>query len=161
MPNDKVEGTFHPRFNLWYAESLLEGYDLTGNKKYLEAAKKTMLTYKKAQKKDGTIFYINYVDGKSNENSITGSAVALSGSLWIRLIKAGIGDEFKNNVEKIAQWILKNRFSTNHPDKNLRGAVVNLRTRRKNGKIWLAQRDIGTSFGIRFLADYYRYKFNE
>jgi len=161
MPNDKVEGTFHPRFNLWYAESLLEGYDLTGNKKYLEAAKKTMLTYKKAQKKDGTIFYVNYVDGKSNENSITGSAVALSGSLWIRLIKAGVGDEFKANVEKTAQWILKNRFSTNHPDKNLRGAVVNLRTRRKNGKIWLAQRDIGTSFGIRFLADYYRYKFNE
>ena len=24
MPNDKEEGTYHPRFNLWYAESLLK-----------------------------------------------------------------------------------------------------------------------------------------
>jgi hypothetical protein len=161
MPNKLETGVYHPRFNLWYAESLLEGYDLTGNKKYLEAAKKTLLTYKKAQKKDGTIFYVNYVDGKDNENSITGSAVALAGSLWIRLVKAGVGEEFKTNIEKTAKWIMLNRFAENHPDKNLRGAVINLRTRRKEGKIWMAQRDIGTSFGIRFLVDYYKYKFNE
>ncbi|MCX6170278.1 MAG: hypothetical protein NTX65_13105 [Ignavibacteriales bacterium] len=160
-PNNKDEGTFHPRFNLWYAESLLEGFDLTGNKKYLEAAKKTLVTFKKAQKKDGTIFYINYVDGRDNENSITGSAVAFAGSLWIRLVKAGVGNEFKDNIEKSAKWIIANRFSENHPDKNLRGAVIDLRTRRKNGKIWMAQRDVGTPFGIRFLVDYYKYKFNE
>jgi len=161
MPNHKDDGTFHPRFNLWYAESLLDGYDLTGDKRYLEAARKTLMTYKKIQKKDGTIFYVNYVDGKYNENSITGSAVALAGSLWIRLVKAGAGDEFKDNIERSAKWIMTNRFSSDHPDKNLRGAVINLRTRRKEGKIWMAQRDIGTSFGIRFLVDYYNYKFSE
>lgn len=160
-PNHKAEKSYHPRFNLWYAESLLEGYDLTGNKKYLEAAKKTMLMYQKAQKKDGTIYYVNYLDGTYSDNSVTGSAVALAGSLWIRLVKSGAGDEFKNNVEKSARWILKNRFASDHPDKNLAGAVVNYRKRNKAGKIWLTQRDVGTSFGIRFLADYYRYKFGE
>jgi hypothetical protein len=161
MPNNKNVGTFHPRFNLWYAESLLDGFDLTGDKRFLDAAKKTMMMYKKVQKKDGTIFFVNYVDGKYNENSLTGSAIALAGSLWIRLAKAGFGEEFKDNIERSASWILENRFSANHPDKNLRGAVLNLRTRRKNGKVWIAQRDIGTSFGIRFLVDYFNYKFSE
>ncbi len=161
MPNDKETGTYHPRFNLWYAESLLDGFDLTGNKRYLEAAKKTLLTYQKAQRKDGTIFYVNNVEGSYKEGSITGSAVAFAGILWIRLIKAGVGDEFKNNVERSAHWIINNRYSVDHPDKNLAGAVVNLRTRHKKGKIWMTQRDVGTSFGIRFLVDYYRYKFGE
>lgn len=159
MPNDKATGMFHPRFNLWYAESLLEGYDMTHDKKYLEAAKKTLVTYKKAQRGDGTIYYDNYVDGSYGKSSITGSAVAFAGLLWIRLVKYGVGDEFKGNIEKSLHWILKNRFSLNHPDKNLRGAVINTRLRHKHGKIWFTQRDVGTSFGIRFLCDYYNYKF--
>jgi uncharacterized protein YyaL (SSP411 family) len=161
MPNDKETGTYHPRFNLWYAESLLDGFDLTGDKRYLEAAKKTLLTYQKAQRKDGTIYYVNHVDGSYREGSITGSAVAFAGILWIRLIKAGAGDEFKSNVERSASWIISNRFSAEHPDKNLAGAVINLRVRHKKGKIWMTQRDVGTSFGIRFLVDYYQYKFGE
>ena len=159
MPNDKAEETFHPRFNLWYAESLLEGYDMTHNKKYLEAAKKTLLTYQKAQRGDGTIYYVNYLDGKYGKGSITGSAVAFAGLLWIRMVEYGNGNEFKDSIEKSAEWILKNRFAINHPDKNLRGAVINLRQRHKHGKIWLTQRDVGTSFGIRFLCDYYNYEF--
>lgn len=157
MPNHKEEGTYHPRFNLWYAESLLEGYDLTGDKRYLDAAKKTLITYQKAQRKEGTIFYKNYLDGSYNENSITGSAVAFAGILWIRLAKYGVGDEFKSNIKKSFDWIVKNRFSVDHPDENLRGAVINLRTRRKHGKIWMTQRDVGTSFALRFLAEYYNY----
>lgn len=159
MPNDKNEGTFHPRFNLWYAESLLEGYDLTGNKKYLNAAKKTLITYQKAQTGDGTIYYKNYIDGRRNENSITGSAVAFAGILWIRLVNYGVGETFKENIEKSAQWILKNRYSVNHPDPNLRGAVIETRTRHRKGKLWITQRDIGTSFGLRFLSKYYNYSF--
>ena len=31
MPNDKESGSVHPRFNLWYAESLIDGYELTGD----------------------------------------------------------------------------------------------------------------------------------
>ena len=161
MPNHMADSTYHPRFNLWYAESLLEGYDLTGNKKYLEAAKRTLLTYQKAQRRDGTIYYKNKVDGSYREGSITGSAVAFAGLLWIRLIKYGVGDEFKANVERSARWVINNRFSADHPDKNLAGAVINLRIRHKKGKIWMTQRDVGTSFGIRFLVSYYKYKFGE
>jgi len=161
MPNDKEESSFHPRFNLWYAESLLEAYELTRDRKYLEAAAKTARTYAKAQKKDGTIFYVNYTDGKpSDKGSICGSAVAFAGMIWIRL--AGYGyDEFIPSYERSVQWILKNRYSATHPDPNLRGAVVNTRMRMKDGHLWLTHRDIGTSFGLRLLAAYYQLKYKK
>jgi rhamnogalacturonyl hydrolase YesR len=157
MPNHKNEGSFHPRFNLWYAESLLEGYDLTGDQRYLEAAKKTAAMYARAQKSDGTIYYKNYVDGRVNRNSICGSAVAFAGMIWLRLIQYGVGAEFEDNLDRALKWILVNRFSPDHPDTNLAGATINTRTRHKKGKLWITNRDIGTSFAIRFLADYYEY----
>ncbi len=157
MPNHKAEGTFHPRFNLWYAESLLEGYDLTGDKRYLNAALRTARMYARYQKKDGTIYYENHLDGSSNESSVCGSAVAFAGIIWLRLLQYGVGDEFLQNIEKSTTFLLKNRFAIDHPDPNLAGAVLNTRTRHRKGKIWLVNRDVGTSFGIRYLCDYYNY----
>ncbi|EKU87807.1 beta-L-arabinofuranosidase domain-containing protein [Bacteroides oleiciplenus] len=161
MPNHMEVSSFHPRFNLWYAESLLEAYELTKDKKYLEAAAKTARTYAKAQQKDGTIYYVNYTDGKpSDKGSICGSAVAFAGILWIRL--AGYGyDEFIPYYERSINWVLKNRYAIDHPDPNLRGAVVNTRYRSKKGKVWLTSRDVGTSFGLRFIAAYYQLKYNK
>ena len=159
-PNDKEEGTFHPRFNLWYAESLLEAYELTKDRKYLEAAAKTARLYARAQRNDGTIYYDNYVDGRFDKGSICGSAVAFAGILWMRL--AGYGyDEFVPNYERSAQWLLVNRYAQDHPDPNVRGAVVNTRYRNKKGRVWLTQRDVGPSCGLRVLAQYYTLKFGK
>lgn len=154
MPNTQAENSFHPRFNLWYAESLIHTWMATGDKKYLEAAAATGRAYAKAQQKDGTIYYVNYIDGRApDKSSITGSAVALAGIVWIELTKAGY-KEFLPNIEKSSKWIIHNRYSMDHPDINLRGAVLETRTRNRNDKIWLVNRDIGTSFSIRFLSDY-------
>src|SRR6218665_906475 len=159
MPNSEAAHTFHPRFSLWYAESLVEAFKLTNDRKYLEAAANTCRTFAKAQQKDGTIFYDNYTDGqKPDKGSATGSAVALAGIVWIELSKEGY-KEFDQNIEKSAVWLLKNRYATDHPDPNLRGAVVETRTRFQKGKIWLTNRDIGTSFALRFLVDYMNFKF--
>ncbi len=62
--------------------------------------------------------------------------------------------EFDANIQKSAAWIIKNRYAANHPDPNLRGSVIETRTRFKEGKAWLTNRDIGTSFALRFLVDY-------
>lgn len=161
-PNNKTQGTVHPRFPIWYAESLIEGYKLTGDKRYLKAAKKTAEVFAKFQNKDGSLFYVNYLNGKKNQNSICGSAVSFAGLLWLKLIEAGVGDEFKVNVERSLQFVLKNRFSIDHPDKNLAGGFFETRVRSKKNKIWfVAREDIATTFGLRFLSDYYRYKFGE
>lgn len=159
MPNFVAEHSFHPRFALWYAESLVEAYKLTNDKKYLEAAANTARTFMKAQQKDGTIFYDNYTNGrKPDKGSITGSAVGLAGILWIKLSQYGY-KEFDPAIEKSVKWILLNRYAENHPDPNLRGAIIETRTRFKNGKAWLTNRDIGTSFSLRFLVDYLNTKF--
>lgn len=159
MPNFEEAHSFHPRFSLWYAESLIECFELTHDRKYLEAAAKTARTFARAQQKDGTIFYDNYTNGKApDKGSATGSAVALAGIVWMALSENGY-KEFDPYIEKSAVWILKNRFAENHPDPNLRGAVLETRTRFRKGKVWLTNRDIGTSFSVRFLADYLRFRY--
>lgn len=156
MPNHKEVGSFHPRFNLWYAESLLECYDMTNDRKYLEAAVKTLRTYARVQLENGTMFYDNYINGRpSDKGSVCGSEVAFAGILWMRLVGYGY-EEFQTNVERSASWLVKNRYGDDHSDPNLRGAVVNTRMRFKKGKVWMTQRDVGTSFGIRFLCEYYK-----
>ena len=95
----------------------------------------------------------NFVEGPPDRRDITGSAAAFSGILWLKL-KANGYDEFDRNIERSVSWLLKNQFAMNHPDPNLRGAFINTRTKRKDGRVAILQRDIGASFGLRFLADY-------
>ncbi len=162
MPNHKQDGSYHPRFNLWYAESLIDGYELTNDKRYLNAALKCARVFADAQEKSGTIYYKNYINGKSpNQNSICGSAASFSAIIWIRLVEHGVGDEFLQNIERSAQWVYRNRFANNHPDPNLRGAFLNTRVRNKKGKKWIVNRDVGTSFGLRFMTKYYDFHYDK
>lgn len=158
MPNFADVHSFHPRFSLWYAESLIEAFRLTGDRKYLESAAKTARTFAKAQQKDGTIFYDNYTNGRApDKGSVTGSATSLAGIVWIGLAKEGY-KEFDQNIERSAEWVINNRYGQEHPDVNLRGAIIETRIRFRKGKVWLTNRDIGTSFALRFLVDYKNFK---
>lgn len=159
MPNFVEEHSFHPRFSLWYAESLIEAFKLTKDRKYLESAANTARTFMKAQQANGTIFYDNYTNGRQpDKGSATGSAVALAGIVWIELSKEGF-KEFDPAIEKSAKWLIDNRYAQDHPDPNLRGAVLETRTRMKKTELWITNRDIGTSFGLRFLVDYLNFKY--
>jgi uncharacterized protein YyaL (SSP411 family) len=157
-PNNKAESSVHPRFNLWYAEALMKGFELTGKASCLEAALKVARFYQSIQTEDGTIYYKNYTNGKKpGTESVCGSAVSLAGIVWLQLIKAGKGEEFIPSVEKSAKWIFNNRFSEQHADPNLRGAFVDTRQSSKKGVITIINRDLGTIFGLRFLCDYHEY----
>ncbi|MBI3885344.1 MAG: hypothetical protein HY302_06400 [Opitutae bacterium] len=156
IPNNRAKGRFHPRFNLWYAESLIEGYELTGDQRYLAAARKTLLFYTKFQQRDGSFYRDNFLDGTSKENSVTGSTVSFAGLLWLRLTRHGAGAGFEAPLQRALQWVLANRFAATHPDPNLAGAFYNLRSAAKGAKLEVLQRDLGTAFGLRFLAAYYR-----
>lgn len=151
-PNDPETGKVHPRFNLWNAEALINAYDLSGDRRFLEAALKTgrkMATY---QDRHGAIAYTLNVDGSSRPDSITGSATAFAGILWLRLRAHGVGEEFTPHIDRSLAWILANRFSTEHPDPNLRGAILETRVTSGPGGMQIAVRDIATAFGLRFLA---------
>jgi hypothetical protein len=150
----------HPRFNLWYAESLIYGYELTGDRRYLDAATQTARAFDRFQDSRGTIYYQNFVDGSRDRSSVCGSAVAFSAILWLRLQEHGVKG-FEESIELSLDWILKNRYAQDHPDPNLAGAVINTRLRHRKGKLWITQRDVGTVFGTRFLAAYYDYNYGD
>ena len=101
------------------------------------------------------MFYDNYINGREpDKGSVCGSEVAFAGIIWMRLVGYGF-PEFQTNVDRSASWLVKNRYSQEHPDPNVRGAVINTRMRTKKGKVWLTQRDVGSSFALRFLSEYY------
>jgi rhamnogalacturonyl hydrolase YesR len=155
-PNDPKTGKIHPRFNLWNAESLLEGYELTKNPAYLEAALKTARATHKLQRKSGVMYYTNYVDGRTREDSIVGSGVSFAGILWLKLHRLGY-QEFKDSIERSLNWTLQNQFSPAHPDPNLAGAFFETRvTHQSDQSVRFIVRDIASAFALRFLADYYQ-----
>lgn len=151
-PNNPEDGKIHPRSNTWYAESLLRGYELTGDKRYRRAALRTARALVKLQKKHGVIYYRNYADGRHNPKSLCGSALSFAGLLWLELRELG-HDEFTEPIEKAREWVLNNRFATDHPDPNLGGAFLETRRyeRAEGNKIYV--RDIATAFGLRFLTE--------
>lgn len=153
-PNDTDKGFFHPRYNLWNAESLLEAYDLTKDAKYLEAAVKTARFYTKYQDKNGAMFYQAKLNGSIDRTTICSSEVAFAGLLWMRLAKYGYS-EFKQNYDRSALWLMDAAFSPTHDDLNLRGAAIEIKTSIGKGKTKIINRDLGTIFALRFLTAYY------
>jgi len=149
-PNDPETGNVHPRFNIWNAEALLEAYSITGEMRFLDGAERTAIFYRDIAKKDGTIHYRLNTDGSSQRGSITGSAVAFNGILMLRLRDFGKSD-FDAAIDRSADWLIKNRYSADHPDANVAAAVVNTRYKTGGGKTQLIQRDVGSTW-IRFVC---------
>jgi hypothetical protein len=150
-PNNPATGDVHPRFNVWNAEALLEAHALTGDRAFLEGAARTARFMARVQRPDGAIYYNLKNDGTFRRDSITGSATAFSGILWLRLKDHGYR-EFQPNIDRSLAWVLTNRFPLDHPDPNLRGAVLETRVRVVDGKTRIAMRDIASAFSLRFLA---------
>jgi hypothetical protein len=153
-PNKAEQGRIHPRFNLWFAESLLVAFELSGDARYRDAALRTARAVQKWPTKDGAIYYTNYTDGRRDAGSICGSAVAFSGIIWLKFKQLGYS-EFDRDIDRAARWVLANQFPADHPDPNLRGAFLETWTKVEGGRTRVYVRDIATAFGLRFLAGYF------
>ena len=154
-PNEADGSQIHPRFNIWNAEALLQAYEVSRDRKYLEGAARTARWAQTVMQKDGTLFYRTSIDGMSNRAEVTGSAVAFNGLLMLRLRDYGYS-EFAPTIEIFADWLLANRYAADHPDRNLAGAVIDTRLKLSGGGIALLNRDVGSTFGLRFLSLYLR-----
>ncbi len=154
-PNVADGSQIHPRFNVWNAEALLQAYEISGDRKYLEGAARTARWAQGVMRADGTLYYRTALDGSSDRAEVTGSAVAFNGILMLRLKDYGYR-EFDQTIETFVDWIIANRFASDHPDPNLAGAVINTRQRQRGGRFNLINRDVGSTFAMRFLALYIR-----
>ena len=151
-PNHPGDGKIHPRSNTWYAESLLRGYALTGDERYRDAALRTARALVGLQQKNGIIYYRNYADGRYTRASMCGSALSFAGLLWLELYGQGY-PEFAGPIAEARDWVLTNRFPTNHPDPNVRGAFLETRRYERASGVVVNVRDIATAFGLRFLTE--------
>lgn len=150
-PNDPVTRKVHPRFNVWNAEAMLEAYGMTEDPAFLEAATRTGRFMARQQRPDGTIYYDLNADAPPSRQSIAGSASAFSAILWLRLRDYGV-DGFDQAIDRSLNFALNNQFPGNHPDPNLRGAILETRVRVIEGQTRIAIRDVSTTFTLRFLA---------
>lgn len=158
-PNDPKTGKIHARFNTWNAEALLEAYELTNDKKYLEGAIKTAQGLASIQDENGIIYYTSFTDGSADEKSPCGSGTSFAGILWLRLYQLGYAD-FKDNIVKALEFTLENQFPENHADANLVGGYFEMRLKVKKGNVDMIYRDIATAFGLRFLSAVHQSEFN-
>jgi len=154
-PNVADGSKVHPRFNIWNAEALLQAFEISGDRKFLEAAARTARWSQSVMRRDGTLYYNTALNGQSNRAQVTGSAVAFNGILMLRLRDYGYR-EFDKTIETFADWIIRNRFASDHADPNLAGSVINTRQKQKNGKLEILNRDVGSTFALRFLSLYLR-----
>ncbi len=152
-PNKADVGRIHPRFNLWYAESLLVAYELTRDEKYRLAALRTARAVKPWMTREGVIYYTNYTDGRRETGSICGSAVAFAGLVWLKCRQTGETD-FDEHIHRAARWLVQNQLPPHHPDPNLRGAFLETWQKHHHSRTHLFVRDIATAFALRFLAAY-------
>ncbi len=152
-PNKPKDGRIHPRFNLWFAESLLVAYELTQDRRYLDAALRTARAVQKWPTATGAIYYTNRTDGSRDASSICGSAVAFSGYIWLKMSQLGY-KEFDNDIHRAARWLVRTQFPEQHPDPNLRGAFLETWAKPASNANTIFVRDIATAFGLRFLSKY-------
>ncbi len=169
-PNDPARGQVHPRFNLWYAEALLRGYDFTEEQRYLDAALKTLRATQRLIDASGAMHYDNLdvryaedaaeaklsdaTDYAIRRESITGSASAFAGLLMLEAKRLTQTAEFDADIEAIAGWLIAHRYPSDHANPQLAGSALEIRRRNAGHQIELRARPIATAFSLRFLAAY-------
>jgi len=154
-PNREDGSQIHPRFNVWNAEALLQAYEISGDEQFLEGAARTARWAQRTMRGDGTMYYRTALDGTTDRAEVTGSAVGFNGILMLRLKDYGY-TEFDETIDTFADWLVRNRFSADHKDPNVAGAVINTRQKQRDGTLYLINRDVGSTFAMRFLALYLR-----
>ncbi|MGE0633551.1 MAG: hypothetical protein AB7O96_14150 [Pseudobdellovibrionaceae bacterium] len=152
-PNAKEVGYIHPRFNVWHAEALIRCFETFAARKYLDSALKTAEYYARYQLPDGSLD-LQARDKDKIKDRYSGSAVAFAGILWLKLSNPVIGPDFSRNINQAALWLVNHQYSEDFHIEEVRGAYKDLKIKPRQNET--LSRDLGTSFGIRFLVEYYK-----
>jgi hypothetical protein len=151
-PNIARTGYVHPRFNLWYAEALLECQEEFGEARYLKAAKRTLDYYAKHTDSAGRVLFPDKKGRISAKDMESGSAFAFSALLMLEISKREKQPElYAREIAAIASWLLATQLSPEEGwDPVLSGAYRDIKKSEENS----VYRDLGTIFSVRFLAAY-------
>lgn len=146
-----LPGYIHPRFNLWNAEALLECHEEFGKARFLEGAKRTADFYLSRLDAYGRVCFPDPNGQVSPKDAESASAFAFTGLLLLEISKRERQTgRYLRETGAIAQWLTATQINpADGWPTELGGAYRDLK---KAG--YSVNRDLGTIFGLRFLAAY-------
>ncbi len=122
-PCNPERGNIHPRMAYWWARPMLMAYQETGDKKYLNCAKRCADWYAKAQRKDGGIFRNTYIDFNTDSFGHATSGIACAVILWHDFEKITGQKIYNKHLIQALKYCLSMQFREPQ-DANLKGCIL-------------------------------------
>ncbi|MFB3905211.1 MAG: hypothetical protein ACE15E_17310 [Acidobacteriota bacterium] len=117
------QGRMHPRHAWWWGYPMLTAYDLTGDKKYLDAAVRAAQWYIDNNNLDGGYYYnVTKSGGKHLSFDFCTSAVGCAMIMWIDLWKRTGEEKYLKEIETSLGFLLRCQLRDDVEDPAVRGA---------------------------------------
>ncbi|MHA1697653.1 MAG: hypothetical protein ACTSWN_02305 [Promethearchaeota archaeon] len=155
-PANANEGFIHPRHTYWWGTiPFTEAYLETGNKEFLDVARRSAEWYARAVRKDGGLFRDTYLDFSTPSFGHATSGVACAIMNWIRFKQVTNTNDFDKLIDKCLEFCRSIQF-TLPEDENLYGCILEkvLHPRGSDHSPFHV-RDLGTIFYIQAVARYF------
>lgn len=122
-PARKETGAIHPRHAYWYGYPMVHVYDMTQERKYLEAAVRSGDWYMKAMRRDGGMFRGTYVDGSTDSFGHAASGVGSAVIMWIDLCNRLEDERYVPYIRKGLRFLLSMQVRKAE-DPNMQGTII-------------------------------------
>ena len=119
----RTRGATHPRNPYWWGLPMLDAYEESGRREYLEHAIAAGQWYERAVRRDGGLIRGTYEDGSTDSFGHATSGAACAVIFWRRLWKARGETKYVPLMARSLEYCMNMQF-TRPQDPNLRGAVL-------------------------------------
>jgi hypothetical protein len=147
-PCNPVTGVLHPRQAFWWGDPMIAAYRDSGDKRYLECARRAGEWYRNAMRSDGGLFRATSRDFKTPSFGHETSGIACAALLWLDLWKVTKEEKWLAAMRKALHYCMSIQFREVR-DANLKGAVLE-QVKAPNGSDAspFHLRDLGTIFFV-------------
>jgi hypothetical protein len=148
VPCNPVTGTLHPRQAYWWGDPMIAAYRESGDKQYLECARRAGNWYRGAMRSDGGLFRATRRDFKTPSFGHETSGIACAAILWLDLWKETREEQWLAAAATALHYCCNMQFRDVR-DPNLKGAVLE-QVKAANGSDASPYhlRDLGTIFFV-------------
>jgi len=122
-PSNYLRDRHHPRHAYWWGRPMVMAWKDSGDRRFLECARRAGRWYVNAQRLDGGFFRKTDSKFKTASFGHATSGILYAAALWHDLMVEGEGDEFREPLRLALSFGLRMQF-TRPRDENLRGAIL-------------------------------------
>lgn len=122
-PWHRDTGRQHIRCSWWWGRPMLTAYDLTGDRRFLDAAVRAGTWYLDNQNLDGGFYYATLRDGRHGSFALATSGAAVAAILWADLHARTNDPVYLEAIGRSLRFLAAAQFSDEADDPNVRGAL--------------------------------------